>query len=79
METKLEYLLDSGNILNVWDSEILKQNISVTWVFAFQNTLLNIGHALHCNVGNDIFFMFVSAMILVHFSDLLGFKYAHLL
>ena len=40
----------------VWDSEMLKWNISERRVFAFQNTLLNIGPTLNCCIGNDIFF-----------------------
>ena len=78
METNLIYLLDSGNILNIWDSEMLKENVWERSVFAFQNTLLNIGPTLHCSIGNDIFFRFVSALKLVYFSDFLGFKYAYL-
>ena len=42
---------------------------------AFQNTLLNIGPTPHCNIGNCMFFRFVSVLKLAYFSDLLGFKY----
>ena len=47
-------------------------------VFASQNKLLNIGPTLHCSTGNVNFSLFVSALKLVYFSDLLGFKYAYL-
>ena len=53
METNLIYLLDSGNILNMF--EILR-NVSERRAFRFQNTLLNIGPILHCSIGNNIFF-----------------------
>ena len=51
METKLEYLLDSGNILNMFEIEKCSNKI-----IAFQNTQLNIGPTLHCSVGKNIFF-----------------------
>ena len=65
-------------VVRLWDSEILKKNILERWVFGFLNTLLNIGSTLHCSIGNDICFMFVSALKLVYFSDLLGFKSMHI-
>ena len=57
-----------------WEIFRLNQTIE-RLLFAFQNTLLNIGPTLHCSIGNYIFFRFVSALKLVKFSDLLGFKW----
>ena len=71
METKLEYLLNSVNTLRFRNVEIKyfrKMGICIT--------VLNIGPSLHCSIGNKIVFWFVSALKLVYFSDLLGFKYA---
>ena len=63
METNLIYLLDSGNILNMF--EILR-NISERRAFRFRNTLLNIGPILHCSIGNNIFFPLISSLKLVY-------------
>ena len=77
METRLEYLFGSGNTLNTlkiqkyWNKIIQKISISIL------KYTLNIASTLHSRVENDIFFKFVSAFKLVHFSDLLRFKYAY--
>ena len=78
METKLEYLLDSRNTLNMfeihkyWNKIFRKmgictpKNTAEQWTyFALQYRELQ-------------FFRFVSSLKLVHFLDLLGFKYAYL-
>ena len=78
METKLEYLLDSGNTLNMFETQKYWNKIfQKDEYFHFQITPLNIGPILHCRIGNDTLFRFVSAK-LVYFSDLLDFKYAYL-
>ena len=46
--------------------------MSVTWVFLFNCLTLDL---LCTAVLGAMFFMFVSALKLVYFSDLLGFKY----
>ena len=54
METKLEYLLDSGTTFQyVGDSGILM--ILERWVIAFKNALFNIETTQNCSIGNDIF------------------------
>ena len=55
METKLEYLFDSGTTLNMLEIQKLKKKELVKWGFSFKNTLVNIEPTQHCCLGNDIF------------------------
>ena len=60
METKLEYLLDSGNTLrlrNIGTKYLKKRSICIGKY---------IGPTLHCSIGNDIF-RFVSASKFAYF------------
>ena len=74
METKLKYLLGSGNTLRFKNIGIKYFRKMGIWTL---NTLLNIGLILRCIIGNDVFFRFLSASKLVYFSDLLVFNYAY--
>ena len=55
---KFDILLYSGNILNMFEIQKCWSKMSQKdeYLFAFQNTLLNIGPTLHWSNGNDIFF-----------------------
>ena len=55
METKLEYLFDSGTTLNMLEIQKFKKKELVKWGFSFKNTLVNIEPTQHCCLGNDIF------------------------
>ena len=74
METKLEYLLDSGNALNMFE-------IQKYWNKIFQKDEY-VHSKIHCLTldllctaeSGKIFFLFVSALKLVYFSDLLDFN-----
>ena len=70
METKLEYLLNSDNTLNMfeiqkyWNKIFRKMDIAEHWTYSALQ---------YWEVYT--FFRFVYASKLVYFSDLLGFKY----
>ena len=64
METKLKYLLGSGNTLRFRNIGIKYFRKMCIWTL---NALLNIGLILRCIIGNDVFFRFVSASKLVYF------------
>ena len=55
METKLEYLLDSGTTLNMLEIQKYWNKKVERWVFAFKNKLLNIEPTQHYCIGNGIF------------------------
>ena len=77
METELEYLLDSGNTLNIfeiqkyWNKIFKKMGICIPKYTAEHWTYSALQY------WELYFFRFVSALKLVYFSDLLGFKYAY--
>ena len=72
METKLEYLLDSGTTLQyVGDSGILM--ILERWVIAFKNALFNIETTQNCSIGNDIFSVFLKIKKLRNYHPILCF------
>ena len=72
METKLEYLLDSGTTFQyVGDSGILM--ILERWVIAFKNALLNIETTQNCSIGNDIFSVFLKSKKLRNYHPILCF------
>ena len=78
METKLEYLLDSGNILIMLESQKYWNLISQQDGY-LHSKIHSLTLDLLCTAAlGTIFFRFVSALKLVYFSDLLGFKYAYL-
>ena len=72
METKLEYLLDSGTTFQyVGDSGILM--ILERWVIAFKNALFNIETTQNCCIGNDIFSVFLKSKKLCNCHPILCF------
>ena len=75
METNLEYLLDSGNILNMFEIQIYRNKISQKdgYLHSKLHCLLNIGPTLHCSIGDDNIFRFASALKLVCFFRFLEF------
>ena len=56
METNLIYLLNSGNILNMFEIQKCWKKYVRKTSFEFQNTLLNIGPTLCYSIENNIFF-----------------------
>ena len=77
MKTKLKYLIDSGNTLNIFEIRKYCQKIfQKDSYFRSKIHCLILGLPCTAELRTIFFFRFVSAYKLVYFSDLLGFKYA---
>ena len=78
METNLIYLLDSGNILNMFEIQKCWNKISQKDRYLYSKIHWLALDLLCTAVLGTIFFQLVFSLKLVSFSNFLGFKYAYL-